>query len=67
MVNDAANAVTPRRQTVRRCVHCGATDGLVRRMEYIGGLGYVPRIRCANEVECWARFDRQHNLRPVVR
>lgn len=50
--------------TVRHCVHCGAAENLVRRMDYVGGLGYVPRLHCANERECWARWDEQHGFKP---
>lgn len=44
------------------CSHCGATDDLVWRREYVGGQGYEWFPRCRDEVECWQRWDEQHGI-----
>jgi hypothetical protein len=42
------------------CEVCGATDGVVSVMAYVGGHGHEPRRRCAELIACWARWDQQH-------
>ena len=67
MINTLAKALAPRQKTTKRCPTCGSDADLVRRMIYVGGTGYMWRWECRSSVECWKRWDRQHNLRPVVR
>ena len=66
MVTTETRQLAERRRTVKRCPTCGASEGLVWRTGWVGGLGNMPRLQCRDQVECWARYDRQHNLRPVV-
>lgn len=59
---DTQTRPTTKRHTVKRCVHCGADSGLVRRTYYRGGTGYVPVIECADQAACSERWARGHGI-----
>lgn len=58
------------RTTVWTCPHCGhAGEDVITTLEHVGGQGYVPQTLCADEVVCWARWDKQHGFQdtPAIR
>lgn len=44
------------------CAFCGATDDVVVRNEYVGGIGSIPIPQCENRIRCWALWDMQRGL-----
>ena len=45
-----------------KCPNCGSQEDVVTRLEHVGGVGITEVITCRNRVECWCRWDEQHNL-----
>ncbi|MGD0794943.1 MAG: hypothetical protein ABR958_05050 [Dehalococcoidales bacterium] len=55
----------PQTQTteILTCQHCGYTgEDVITITEYVGGQGYVTRTCCADEVACWARWDKTNGF-----
>jgi len=45
------------------CDHCDHNAEDVRPVAvYVGGRGYETRLRCSDEVACWARWDSAHGF-----
>lgn len=41
-----------------KCQHCGHRgEDVVKRLQYIGGQGYVQVRECADRVDCWERWE----------
>jgi len=45
------------------CPHCGSTEDVIKRHEYVGGQNYILVTGCRNQTECWKRWDEQHGLK----
>lgn len=57
-------------KAILTCPHCGRTGvDVITTQEHVGGQGYVPQTQCADEVACWARWDKQHGFKntPAIR
>ena len=46
--------------TCPNCYHKG--EDVIESLEYVGGMGLVPRIQCRDKYKCWKRWDEQHEF-----
>ena len=64
-LDEAVSKLVKAREANQVCGHCGQ-PGAILKPVYIGGGGYVEVLRCPNVIECWKRWDKQHELEGLI-